>query len=585
MRFLPQVDSAWEAPTGLAVGLAGCIHAARARLVLRRTTCERMLWPLVPAARAPIPAEIGAFARSVAPSLGALGLLGAVRWLTLPVAAYVIPTRVPVVVPLLVGALLEPVRLTVFVGLRRRLRRTCLVAFAEAALEAPGGEGTGTGAAWRAAYLTERAVAVDLPSVAAAALATIVLVGLSMQRFGWLPVGATTGVLALGAGLGWLASRQRRPLYARLVAAMRQVSAWMGAASQDRGEFRATRCREPFLDNVARASDEWSRAEARLERRRLVARVAVGCVVLAALGCAALAHVGSGEWLRLEHLAKLAMGRVADFIVLASLFPCVLLVARYADAWLGAAHELEELRPRAVKRTGADTPWRGRPERLRIEGLELRYGDALGVRVGELEVPLDGVLAVVGRNGSGKSTLASVIAGVLSPTKGRVELDGVASNELDRDQIAFVPQEPVVVDELTVAENVRMAAPAARDTEIGAMLARLGLTAPLGASARALSLGERRRIALGRGLLRRSRLLVLDEPDAWLDTEGRAQLLELLSEASEHAAVVLVTHRAEIADAAAQVIVLGDDQQPASVGPLERVRADCALYRRVIGGG
>jgi ABC-type transport system involved in cytochrome bd biosynthesis fused ATPase/permease subunit len=551
---------------------------------LRPAVSQRMLRALVPVSRSPLPLDIAAFARLVAPGLAGLSLLGAVRWLALPVAAYVIATSVPVIVPLLVGALVEPLRLGVLIRVRRKLRRACLCAFADATLDAPGAQGASEGAAWQAAHLTERVVAVHVPSFVAAVLTTIVLLALSVNRMGWLLVAATGGVLGLGAGLGWAASRRRRPLYAELVTSMRRVGAWMEAASADRGEIRPPHRRGPFLYNVALASDRWSRAQARLEQRRLVGHAALAVVVLLGLAVAA-AGFGDAQWLRLQRIASWALGRVADWVVLGSLIPSSLLVARYADAWAGANNELDELSPRPVTHTGADQPLRGRPQRLRMQGLEVCYGGALGVRVPELDVPLGGHVGIVGRNGSGKSTLASAMAGVLAPTSGRVELDGVASREMDRDQIAFVPQEPVLVGELSVAENVRLVAPDASDAEIGAMLARLGLVLELSTAAEALSRGEQRRIALARALLVRSRLLVLDEPDAWLDTEGRAQLLGLLAEVSEHAAVVVVTHRAEIADAAAYVIVLGEDQALETAGPLEQVRARSVIYRRVVGVG
>ena len=425
-------------------------------------------------------------------------------------------------------------------------------------------------------------MAVHLPSFVAAVLTTLVLLALSVNRMGWLLVVATGGVLGLGAGLGWAASRRRRPLYAELVMTMRRVGAWMAAANADRGEIRPPRRRAPFLHNVALASDQWSRAQARLEQRRLVVHAALAVVVLVGLAVAA-AGFGQAQWLRLERMASWALGRVADWIVLGSLVPSTLLVARYADAWTGAHNELDELRPRSAAPTAAEQPLRGRPLRLCVRGLVVRYDGALGVRVSELDVPLSGPVGIVGRNGSGKSTLASVVAGVLAPTSGRVELDGVASRDVDRNQIAFVPQEPVVVGELSVAENVRLVAPAASDAEIRVLLTRLGLVVELSSPAEALSRGEQRRIALARALLVPSRLLVLDEPDAWLDTEGRAQLLGLLAEASEHAAVVVVTHRAEIADAAAYVIVLGEDQELESAGPLAQVRVRSAVYRRVVG--
>jgi len=529
--------------------------------------------------------ELGILVRMAAPALTVIAMLAALRWLALPLAAYVVPTRIPAVLPLLVGALMEPLRLVLLLRLRRSLRRKCLTEFAAASLDAaPSRQNEGAGP-WRAAHVAERAVAVELSAVLAGLLTTASLLALSISRLGVSVVGAFGALLALGALLGWVAARQRRPLYQRLVTAMQRVGAWMAAAHADRGEIRAPLARARFLQSLGCASDEWSQAEARVERRRLVTRAVLALVALAALGVAVI-RLGSGiDWLWLDRLAHAALGGLVDLIVLASLVPSVLMLARNAEAFHGSRNELLELRPRPAPSAAPYQPLSERPKHLVVRALAHRYGDVLGVSAEALDVDLEGPLVLVGRNGSGKSTLASLIAGVFSPSSGTVELDGVACHRLDPDAIAFVPQEPVIIGALTVAENVRLVAPLASDEAISETLASLGLTVELDHPSAELSRGECRRIALCRALLKGARLIVLDEPDAWLDSQGRTRLLALLEQLRRTAAVVLVTHRAEIAGAASMAIVLGFDKRPESAGALEHVAEHSRLYRQVVGAG
>jgi len=177
-------------------------------------------------------------------------------------------------------------------------------------------------------------------------------------------------------------------------------------------------------------------------------------------------------------------------------------------------------------------------------------GASLAVRPGE-------VVAITGPSGAGKSTLLAVILGSVEPSAGRVlavasDGSGTDVRELDaeawRGRVAWVPQSPYLFAG-TVADNVRMGAPDAGDAEVAAAVAAVGLgdldmSLVLGERGRGLSSGQRRRVGIARALVRRTPILLLDEPTAGLDGAAETAVLAAVrAEAARGAAVLLVAHR------------------------------------------
>lgn len=180
------------------------------------------------------------------------------------------------------------------------------------------------------------------------------------------------------------------------------------------------------------------------------------------------------------------------------------------------------------------------------------------------------VVALVGPSGAGKSTLLAAILGFLPPSAGRIAIvaaDGTPTDLADLDgdawrrRVAWAPQFPYLFAG-TVAENVRLAAPDAGDAAVRAALhaVALGELDPqqvLGERGAGLSSGQRRRIGVARALVRRSPLLLLDEPTAGLDPTAEAAVLKALrAAAGDGAAVIVVAHRpaaTAIADRVVQV--------------------------------
>lgn len=179
-----------------------------------------------------------------------------------------------------------------------------------------------------------------------------------------------------------------------------------------------------------------------------------------------------------------------------------------------------------------------------------------------LDVAPGEVVALSGMSGGGKSTALALAMGFLSPSAGRVTVDGVSLADVDlatwRAQVAYVAQDPGLVRG-TVADNLRLGAPDASESEILDALALAGADfgpdKTVADDSEGLSAGERRRVALARALLRirrGARLLVLDEPTAGLDSDREAHVVAAVRESG--ASALIVTHRPAVLAAADRVV-------------------------------
>jgi branched-chain amino acid transport system ATP-binding protein len=160
---------------------------------------------------------------------------------------------------------------------------------------------------------------------------------------------------------------------------------------------------------------------------------------------------------------------------------------------------------------------------LRVRDLQVSYGRVPALHGISLEVPAGQITAVVGANGAGKSTLLRAIAGLSRVDSGSIELDGKPVHGLEAHQrvglgLSLIPEGRRLFPRLTVARNLELGAYTRRDrSEIAASLALVVQTFPflqerLGQLAGTLSGGEQQMLAIGRGLMSRPRLLMLDEP-------------------------------------------------------------------------
>ncbi|MGW0332543.1 ATP-binding cassette domain-containing protein [Streptomyces sp. NPDC003011] len=181
-----------------------------------------------------------------------------------------------------------------------------------------------------------------------------------------------------------------------------------------------------------------------------------------------------------------------------------------------------------------------------------RYGRTTALNDVDLTIADGEIVGLLGHNGAGKSTLMSLVAGLLRPDAGEIEVRGFCSvrdPRRARRELGLAPQELGVYPPLTVRQNLRFFAELAglRGREVRVrtdeVAEPLGLTALLDRRVSRLSGGEQRRVHTAMALLHRPRLLLLDEPTAGVDVETRARLIAFVRElAAAGTAVCYSTH-------------------------------------------
>jgi multiple sugar transport system ATP-binding protein len=222
---------------------------------------------------------------------------------------------------------------------------------------------------------------------------------------------------------------------------------------------------------------------------------------------------------------------------------------------------------------------------IRLEGIEKTFGvGPPALRQVNLHIRDGERLTLVGPSGSGKSTLLRIIAGLETPTSGRVHIDGADVTDVppERRDLAMVFQTYALYPHKTVRDNLafglkmRGLARSQIDSRVEATAASLGLTPFLQRLPAQLSGGQRQRVALGRALVRNPRAFLFDEPLSNLDPrlrgDTRAELIELHGRL--RATMIYVTHDQEEAMTLGQRIAVLRD------GAIEQVADPIEVYQR-----
>jgi ATP-binding cassette subfamily C protein len=204
------------------------------------------------------------------------------------------------------------------------------------------------------------------------------------------------------------------------------------------------------------------------------------------------------------------------------------------------------------------------------------------------------ILGIIGPSGSGKTTLGKILIGAMQPTIGTVRIDGAKLTDWDQDELGphlgYMPQESSLF-EGTIKENIsrfqrhssadeikrvdEAVVSAAKEAGIHELILQLpkGYDTELGLMGFGLSAGQAQRVALARALYGDPQLIVLDEPNAFLDQAGETALVEAIAKArARGATVIVIAHRRGVLSAVDRLLVL-EDGRPKMLGPATEVVA------------
>ena len=196
---------------------------------------------------------------------------------------------------------------------------------------------------------------------------------------------------------------------------------------------------------------------------------------------------------------------------------------------------------------------------LEVKNIETFYGAVMAIRGVSLEVRKGQIVTILGANGAGKTTLLKTISGVMDPEKGKILLNGEEIQGLDPDRIvrrgiAHVPEGREVFPFLTVEENLMMGAYTRSDRETGTDLEMVYSYFPILKERRAqqagyLSGGQQQMLAIGRGLMTRPKVLLLDEPSLGLSPILVQEIFSIIRRlnAEQGVTMMLVEQNANVA--------------------------------------
>lgn len=327
-----------------------------------------------------------------------------------------------------------------------------------------------------------------------------------------------------------------------------------------------------------RTFEELSRSQARMNIRQTILFGAYGPLSACTAGLSALVLVSYGGGLVLR--GALTMGDLTAFTgYLAALAWPIMSMGWSANLFqrgrAGQERILQLLNPTVMPLPEAEPmPLPAHAAALEAVGITHRFETGRGLGPLDLHLPEGARLAVVGGIGSGKTVLLQVLAGLREITGGSLTLDGQPLDARNLRQhwagIGWVPQEAFLFS-LSLRDNLAMGRPQATEEELWEvarvvclddLIHRLpqGMDTVVGERGVALSGGERQRTALARALLRKPRLMLMDDALSAVDSQTESRILDNLRTFLGGVTLVLATHRVFVAELCDQVLVMEDGQ-------------------------
>ncbi|WP_233494889.1 ABC transporter ATP-binding protein [Microbacterium sp. TS-1] len=253
-------------------------------------------------------------------------------------------------------------------------------------------------------------------------------------------------------------------------------------------------------------------------------------------------------------------------------------IATVAASGVTSAHDSEDVAPSAPA--------------LRLRSVTKAYGEARAVDRIDLEIPAGSFYGLVGPNGAGKTTTLSMIAGLLRPDEGAVEIAGI---DIRRDPAGAKRQMGVLPDRLRTFDRLsgrqllyyygvlRGLKPAVVENRIADLAAAFDLTDALGRSVSDYSAGMTKKVMLAGAMIHAPRLLVLDEPFESVDPVSSAVILDILQKYVDHGGtVILSSHGMELVQRACSGVAVLVGGRILAAGTVDEVRDGRTLEQRFL---
>ena len=188
---------------------------------------------------------------------------------------------------------------------------------------------------------------------------------------------------------------------------------------------------------------------------------------------------------------------------------------------------------------------------IRISGVSKQFKNETAIRYGDLTFETGKSYVLLGASGCGKSTLLNMIAGILSPSEGEIEIDGeIMSKKSQKEKdlfriknIGFVFQDFKLITEMTAADNINILRLEGIDTSgAGELFDQLGMSDKKNKKVRTMSGGEKQRVAIIRALVKNPPIILADEPTGNLNFAIGEQVVERLCSVAKGKTLIAVTH-------------------------------------------
>src|SRR5512136_1952290 len=220
---------------------------------------------------------------------------------------------------------------------------------------------------------------------------------------------------------------------------------------------------------------------------------------------------------------------------------------------------------------------------IRTEGLSKSFGEVHALKSLDLRVPQKSIFAFLGPNGAGKTTTIKLLLGLLKPTRGGGKILGmdILRDSVDiRARIGYLPQDARFYEHMTARQTLEYTAkffyagPQPEiDKRVNEMIELVGLEGKGDRPIKGFSGGERQRLGIAQAEVNYPDLLILDEPAASLDPQGRRDVLDVMERLRDHTTVFYSTHILDDVQRVSDTVIILNNGSLVAQGPIEDLLA------------